>query len=283
YTEKYIDSVYFEKDSILYRSADAPKWYLPENVFDPYNVYGSFRGGNGRSDFIVKEKFHDNTTGESFTHDIAVSCDYSWVDDEEEGLIYKYHGIYIASELPIREQSSSEMFDEIIKPVIEKKKNELDISDGPFGVTDIYSGTMFDYNNDGHDDYVIAYGLYAQFQLVIINSQNGDILFDNRIMTHLVPSTGLEIYRNDNSEYAFKITLRNEKPVVSSIDETIQIITASEECIFEAVYDYETGNFYSGYGNYNSDNEYTQEEYIQKQEELLNGYKHYANTEWSQY
>ena len=181
------------------------------------------------------------------------------------------------------ETPSLTLTEEIIKPVIENKKAELDISDDPLGVTDIYSGTIFDYNNDGHDDYVIAYGLYAQFQLVIIDSQNGDILFDNRIMTHFASNTKVEIFRNQNSEYAFKITLRNEKPVVSNIDETIQIITASEECIFEAVYDYETGDFYKGYAYYNSDNEYTQEEYIQKQEELLNGYKHYADIEWSEY
>ena len=183
----------------------------------------------------------------------------------------------------VSETVSENFYESNIIPIIENKKTELDISDDPLGVTDIYSGTMFDYNNDGHDDYVIAYGLYAQFQLVIIDSQNGNILFDERIMTHLVSSTELEIYRNSNFEYAFKITLRNEKPVVSNIDETIQIITASEECIFEAVYDYETGDFYKGYAYYNSDNEYTQEEYIQKQEELLNGYKHYANTYWGEY
>ena len=136
---------------------------------------------------------------------------------------------------------------------------------------------MFDYNNDGHDDYVFGYALYAQFQFVIIDSQNGGVLLDERIMTHLIPDTKTEIYKNADSEYAFKISLRNEKPVVSLTDETIHIITASGEYVFEAVYDYETGNFSHAY------NFYTKEEYFQKQDELLEGYTHCADIDWTEY
>lgn len=279
YTEKYIDSVYLEREGVLYRAADAPRWYIPEDEFDPYNGYISASMGNGgRGDYIIREKFYDEATNIHFTDKIAISCDYSWSETENGDIEYKYYGIYIASELPIREKRG-ESFNEIIKSVIEKKKTELDLSDKPFGVTDIYSGTMFDYNNDGHDDYIFGYSLYAQFQLVIIDSQNGDILFDERIMTYLIPDTKMEIYRNDNSEYAIKISLRNEKPAVSHTDETIHIITASGEHIFEALYDYETGAFLKAYNN--DYDEYTEEKYLQKQEELLEGYAYYADIDWT--
>lgn len=279
YTEKYIDSVYLEREGVLYRAADAPRWYIPEDEFDPYNGYISASMGNGgRGDYIIREKFYDEATNIHFTDKIAISCDYSWSETENGDIEYKYYGIYIASELPIREKRG-ESFNKIIKSVIEKKKTELDLSDKPFGVTDIYSGTMFDYNNDGHDDYIFGYSLYAQFQLVIIDSQNGDILFDERIMTYLIPDTKMEIYRNDNSEYAIKISLRNEKPAVSHTDETIHIITASGEHIFEALYDYETGAFLKAYNN--DYDEYTEEKYLQKQEELLEGYAYYADIDWT--
>lgn len=279
YTEKYIDSVYLEREGVLYRAADAPHWYIPEDEFDPYNGYISASMGNGgRGDYIIREKFYDEATNIHFTDKIAISCDYSWSETENGDIEYKYYGIYIASELPIREKRG-ESFNEIVKPVIEKKKTELDLSDKPFGVADIYSGTMFDYNNDGHDDYIFGYSLYAQFQLVIIDSQNGDILFDDRIMTHLRSSTKLEIYGNDNSEYAIKISFRNENPAVSHTDEIIHIITASGERIFEALYDYETGAFLKAYNN--DYDEYTEEKYLQKQEELLEGYTHCADIDWT--
>lgn len=145
-------------------------------------------------------------------------------------------------------------------------------------MTDIYSGTMFDYNNDGHDDYIFGYSLYAQFQLVIIDSQNGNILFDDRIMTYLTPNTEIakmEIYRNGNSEYAFKISQRLGNAIATAITETIHIIKGRESFILEAVYDYDTQEFSHAY------NKYTKEEYFQKQEELLKEYDHYADIDWT--
>lgn len=172
--------------------------------------------------------------------------------------------------------NSEDFFESNIKSAIEKKKTELDLSDAPFGVTNIYSGTMFDYNGDGYKDYITAYGLYAQFELVIIDSQSADILFEERIMMNVSGSTNTEIYLNGNSEYAFKISERIAKPIASDIVETIQIITASEECVLEAVYDLETEDFIHAY------NEYTQDEYIHKQQDLLNGYEHFADIEWTE-
>lgn len=266
YTKKYIDDVYIEQDGVVYRRDSAPVWTFPYNVIDTDKSIGS---GSRLGEFnaVINLEGYNYRNEE---YEISLTSRGEVVNGEE--VIYE---ILVTSELPIKE--TGKHFREVIKPVIENKKTELDISDDPFGVADIYSGTMFDYNNDGHDDYVIGFSLYAQFQLVIIDSQNGDILFDDRIMTNLLPSTKLEIYRNDNSEYALKITDRVEKPVASSITETIHIVKGGESFVIEAVYDYDTGDFVHAY------NQYTQEEYIQKQEELLNGYKHYADIEWSEY
>lgn len=152
-----------------------------------------------------------------------------------------------------------------VAAVIEAKKAELDSTDEPFGVTDIFFGTSFDYNNDGHNDRVVLYSLYAQFEFVIIDSQNADILFDERIMAPLFSQTKIEVYRNSDSEYAFRVTDRIEKPQTSNINETVQIISPSENCLLEAVYDYETNEFCHAY------TEYDYEQYIQRQNELLNG------------
>ncbi len=154
--------------------------------------------------------------------------------------------------------------DKDIAAVIEEKKAELDSTDEPFGVTDIFFGTSFDYNNDGHNDRVVLYSLYAQFEFVIIDSQNAGILFDERIMAPLFSQTKIEVYMNSDSKYAFKITDRIEKPQISSINETVQIISPSENCLLEAVYDYETNEFCHAY------TEYDYEQYIQRQNELLN-------------
>ena len=156
-----------------------------------------------------------------------------------------------------------------VAAVIEAKKAELDSTDEPFGVTDIYFGTRFDYNNDGYDDRVILYSLYAQFEFVIIDSQNADILFGERIIAPLFSQTQIEVYRCSDSEYAFKIIDRIEKPQISSINETVQIISPLGNSVFDAVYDCATNEFHHAYiGSYT---EYDYERYIQKQNELLGG------------
>ena len=167
--------------------------------------------------------------------------------------------------------------DQSIISVIEKKKAELDSTDEPFGVTDIYFGTGFDYNNDGHNDRVVLYSLYAQFEFVIIDSQNSDILLDERIMAPLFSQTKIEVYRNSNSEYAFRVTDRIEKPQASNINETVHIISPSENCLLEAVYDYDTNEFCHAYS------EYDYEQYIQKQNELLSGCEYYMDMTFEPY
>lgn len=85
----------------------------------------------------------------------------------------------------------------------------------------------------------------------------------------------MEILGN-NSQYAFKITQREDNSATPNICETIHIIKDGKSSIFEAVYDSETGDFSHAY------NKYTREEYFSKQEELLEGYEHYANIDWTE-
>ena len=96
-TEKYIDSVYIERDGVLYRRSNAPKYYLPKMDIDPYDIVETSWRGN----FIYtssKQTFTD-ADGESFSSDITV---FSERDQDESGeLVYK--ALYIDSELPIKE------------------------------------------------------------------------------------------------------------------------------------------------------------------------------------
>lgn len=170
---------------------------------------------------------------------------------------------------------------ENINTVIEKEKKELDLSDAPFGVTDIYICTMFDYNNDSHDDFVLLYSLYSQFELVIIDSQNSNILLEDRVMMPISPQTEIKIYHNSDSGYLFRITYQEFRPQVPIMVETIQFITGFEENILEAVYDSDTNSFNHGYFNYSA--KYNYDEYTKKQEELLNGYDYYMDLEFEIY
>ena len=96
-TEKYIDSVYIERDGVLYRRSNVPKYYLPKMDIDPYDIVETSWRGN----FIYtssKQTFTD-ADGESFSSDITV---FSERDQDESGeLVYK--ALYIDSELPIKE------------------------------------------------------------------------------------------------------------------------------------------------------------------------------------
>lgn len=178
------------------------------------------------------------------------------------------------------ETSAEDTYKNVILPVVEKIREESDASDKPFGVAEIYSGTMFDYNNDGKDDYVFGYALYAQFRFVIIDSRDGGVLFDERIMTHLIPETKTEIYKNADSEYAFKITLMVKTPGISTV-ETVHIISDTGERVLEAVYDRDTNAFSHAYYDYDACKCYDKDEYIKKQDEFLSGYGHFADIEWS--
>lgn len=97
YTKKYIDDVYAERDGVLYRRDSAPKRYLPQIKFDPYRGYKSGGGNDYENYYVFEEEFYDSVKDESFSQDIAISYIYEY-DDE-----YKYYGVYIASELPIKE------------------------------------------------------------------------------------------------------------------------------------------------------------------------------------
>lgn len=103
YTEKYIDSVFLEREGVLYRAADCPRRYVPEDEFDPYNGLVSVSMYSGRYDHIINENFYDEAADVNFTAEIAISCDYSWSIEENGDMEYTYYGVYFASELPIKE------------------------------------------------------------------------------------------------------------------------------------------------------------------------------------
>lgn len=98
YIQKYIDDVYAERDGTLYRKDSEPKRYLPEIKFDPYGDYKGRGGNDYEGYYILDGEFFDGVKNESFAQDISISFTYDW-----DGHEYKYYGVYIASELPIKE------------------------------------------------------------------------------------------------------------------------------------------------------------------------------------
>ena len=164
---------------------------------------------------------------------------------------------------------TSPYYNDDIKSAIDKKRKEFDLNYDIYCF--VYSGEMFDYNNDGFDDFIILYAVYAQFQFVVFDSQNGEILFDQRIMMDLYDGTKIEVYSNDNSEYMFRIVDYVPRDAISLIEETVHITNGTKECVFDTIYDYDTKEFinsddhdYNNYDNY--------DDYLKKQEGMLDGY-----------
>lgn len=121
YTEKYIDSVYAERDGVLYRRSNAPKYYLPKMDIDPYDICGTLWSGN----FIhtTSEQTFTDADGKSFSSEITLFAER---DGSEAGKLV-YTALYIDSELPIRELGG-EASAENITPVYLSGKAE-DITD----------------------------------------------------------------------------------------------------------------------------------------------------------
>lgn len=166
---------------------------------------------------------------------------------------------------------TSPFFNDNIQDAIDKELQILSEHDYPLPVFKIYSGDMLDYNNDGYEDFVLFYALYAQFEFVIFDSQNGNILFDQRIMTDIYDETKIEVYSNDKSEFMFRIVDYVPRDVISLIEETVHITNGTKECVFDTIYDYDTKEFINSddhdYNNYNN-----YDDYLKKQEEMLDGY-----------
>lgn len=165
-----------------------------------------------------------------------------------------------------------------IGEVIEKKKSELDESDAPYGVSEIYTGTMFDYNNDGINDYTILYSMYMQFVFSVVDGENAELLLEERIIIPFdLNNLTTEIYVNNNNEYVIKNIGRTVPTASSALIETIQFTAPSDTLILEAVYDKHTTEFVHAY------DKFTYEEYLKKQYDFLDGYKLYLAIEWDYY
>ena len=95
YTGKYIDSVYTEQDGILYRKRNAAKYYLPEFEIDPYTSVGH----DWNYERLLFDQTFTDADGKSFSDYILIygECNYN------ESYDYVCTGVYIASELPIKE------------------------------------------------------------------------------------------------------------------------------------------------------------------------------------
>lgn len=111
YTEKYIDSVYFERDGALYRRDNAPALYLLPYQPDPYN--GMSAGGSlekMRGNYSeLKQDFYDADSGEYVKTDVRLVYRmpyHDWYAADEGDYMCRYfvYERHIDSELPIRER-----------------------------------------------------------------------------------------------------------------------------------------------------------------------------------
>lgn len=111
YTEKYIDSVYFERDGVLYRRDSAPLLYLLPYQPDPYNGMssaGSLEKMKGNYSEL-KQDFYDADLGEYVKTDVRLVYRmprHNWYAADEGDYMCRYfvYERYIDSELPIRER-----------------------------------------------------------------------------------------------------------------------------------------------------------------------------------
>lgn len=156
------------------------------------------------------------------------------------------------------------------------KKTELDKTDAPFGVYGVFRGTDFDYNSDGTDDRVVAYGLYSQFQFVVFDGKNNAILLEERIVTHFESDNLItELYADNNGDYALNFKNRVQVAAVSELTETVQIVKENETVILEAVFDKESREYLHSYDKYD-----TYEDYVSEQKKCLDGYTYLFEIVW---
>lgn len=113
YTEKYIDSVYFEQDGILYRRDSAPELYLLSYQPDPYSgmVSAGTLEKNKGAYSEMRQEFYDPASGESAETDIRLVYRmpyHNWYAADEGEYMCRYfvYERYIDSELPIRERQT---------------------------------------------------------------------------------------------------------------------------------------------------------------------------------
>ncbi|MCL2634383.1 MAG: hypothetical protein FWD34_07730 [Oscillospiraceae bacterium] len=127
----------------------------------------------------------------------------------------------------------------------------------------------FDYNNDGINDYIVAYAMYKQFALVVFESETCNILFETRVMMpFLLELIKMDIYVNEQNEILFRFSRRYQDVAASTIKvETIQIETERMCKVFEAAYSLDD-EFLHAYDIYQ-----TEEEYVFAYLELLKGYE----------
>lgn len=99
----YIDSVFMEKDGVLYRKNDAPRRYMPEMQLNAFVTLPSIGGSPGDGGFSCEQEFYDSVKDDTFSMTLHVHIIFdpdSW--NEDTGVYDKYYHIYIEN-LPIRE------------------------------------------------------------------------------------------------------------------------------------------------------------------------------------
>ncbi len=159
------------------------------------------------------------------------------------------------------------------------QKDKLDTTDAPYGVSAIYRGSDYDFNNDGIDDYAFAYALYSQFEFVVFDGICAECLLDERVMMDFIPNETLcEIYSDNSGKLARRFYSKLQKTAFSAPTETIQIVIENECHIFEAVYDKDTGDFIHAFDKYSS-----YEEYNSAQTKCLNEYSRTEAIVWEEY
>lgn len=173
--------------------------------------------------------------------------------------------------------------EETVKPslynIAKSYKETLDNEEAPFTVSSIYYADGYDFNNDGKEEHILAYNLYSQFQLLVLDGSTCDVLIEERIMMNLVPTkTACEVYSDGNGRLALNFVSWEQKSASSAITETVQIIADSESYMFEAVYDENTEEFIHAYDKYSS-----YEEYMEKRNEPLESYHFINDLFWYEY
>ena len=157
---------------------------------------------------------------------------------------------------------------------ISEHKTILDNTYSPYGVSEVFIGSEFDYNFDNVDDFPIIYNLYGQYCMIIVDGSNYQILLDHIFMTEFnIENTKTQIFVDKSNYYAIKSTNITTKSSYTTLVETIEILKTDVDLILEGVYDKDTGELLHAF-------EFNCDEYYQKQNDCLAGFRLFKELIW---
>ncbi len=139
-------------------------------------------------------------------------------------------------------------------------------------------GTPYDFNNDGINDYVVAFPTYGKYVVTVFNGDSMKVIYEVNEVTEFVPQyIKTEIYISQENIAFFRSNRYNKTVAADTLIDEVQIDINNQSYCFEAVYDKNTNKFIHAYDKYKNE-----EDYLSAQTEILKDYKFDKEITWSE-